>query len=102
MVCTTDHQQKTGEWFTIGKIFCPLLHKVFFLGFGFLNMQVILGNWSQISIGASKIFFTMKVVKYWNRFSREVIDAPSQERFKVWLDRALSNMIQLKMYLLSF
>jgi len=31
---------------------------------------------------------------------REVVDAPSLETFKVWLDRALSNLIWLKMSLL--
>jgi len=42
----------------------------------------------------------MRVVKHWNRLSREVIDAPPLERIKVRLDRGLSNLIQLKMSLL--
>jgi len=46
-----------------------------------------------------KKFFTVKVVKHWNRLPREVVDAPSLETFKVRLDRALSNLIQLKMFL---
>jgi len=41
-------------------------------------------------------FFTMRVMKHWNRLHREVVDAPSLETFKVWLDRALSNLLQLK------
>jgi len=38
-------------------------------------------------------FFTMRVVKYWNRLPREVVKAPSLETFKVRLARALSNLI---------
>ena len=41
----------------------------------------------------SNKFFTMRVVKHWNRLPREVVDAPSLEAFKVSLDRALSNLI---------
>ncbi|KFR07244.1 hypothetical protein Y956_16632, partial [Nipponia nippon] len=40
-----------------------------------------------------KKFFTMRVVKHWNRLCREVVDAPSLETFKARLDRALSNLI---------
>jgi len=48
-----------------------------------------------------KKFFTMRVVKHWNRLSREVIDAPSLETFKARLDGALSNLIQLMMFPLT-
>ncbi|KFP10463.1 hypothetical protein Z169_02453, partial [Egretta garzetta] len=40
-----------------------------------------------------KEFFTMKVVKHWNRLPREVVEAPSLETFKARLDGALSNLI---------
>jgi len=47
-----------------------------------------------------KKFFTLRVVKPWHRLPREVVDAPSLETFKVRLDDALCNLIQLKMSLL--
>ncbi|KFP17089.1 hypothetical protein Z169_01340, partial [Egretta garzetta] len=40
-----------------------------------------------------KKFFTMRVVKHWNGFPREVVEAPSLEAFKARLDRALGNLI---------
>jgi len=40
-----------------------------------------------------KKFFTIRVVKHWNRFPREVVEAPSLETFKARLDDALSNLV---------
>ncbi|KFW61395.1 hypothetical protein AS28_12674, partial [Pygoscelis adeliae] len=40
-----------------------------------------------------KKFFTLRVVKHWNRLPREAVDAPSLETFNVRLDGALSNLI---------
>ncbi|KFW69418.1 hypothetical protein AS28_06260, partial [Pygoscelis adeliae] len=40
-----------------------------------------------------KKFFTLRVVKHWQRLPREGVDAPSLETFKVRLDGALSNLI---------
>ncbi|KFQ95362.1 hypothetical protein Y956_15219, partial [Nipponia nippon] len=40
-----------------------------------------------------KKFFTMTVVRHWNRFPREVVDAPSLEVSKARLDGALSNLV---------
>ncbi|KFQ92178.1 hypothetical protein Y956_00126, partial [Nipponia nippon] len=40
-----------------------------------------------------KKFFTVRVVRYWNRLPREAVDAPSLEVFKAELDGALSNLI---------
>ena len=42
----------------------------------------------------------MRVVKPWNRFPREVVDAPFLETFKTMLDGALSNLVWWKMSLL--
>ena len=40
-----------------------------------------------------KKFFTLRVVRHWNRLPRDVVDAPSLEVFKVRLDGALSNLL---------
>ncbi|KFO55100.1 hypothetical protein N302_12428, partial [Corvus brachyrhynchos] len=40
-----------------------------------------------------KKFFTVRVVRHWQRLPREVVDAPSLEAFKASLDGALSNLV---------
>ena len=40
-----------------------------------------------------KKFFTVRVVKHWNRLPREAVDAPSLEVFKARLHGALSNLV---------
>ncbi|KGL87870.1 hypothetical protein N301_04818, partial [Charadrius vociferus] len=40
-----------------------------------------------------KKFFTMRVVRHWNRLPIEVVAAPSLEVFKARLDGALSNLV---------
>ncbi|KFR01431.1 hypothetical protein N306_09060, partial [Opisthocomus hoazin] len=40
-----------------------------------------------------KKFYTTRVVRHWNRLSREAVDAPSLEVFKARLDGALSNLV---------
>ncbi|KFR16566.1 hypothetical protein N306_06097, partial [Opisthocomus hoazin] len=40
-----------------------------------------------------KKFFTMRVVKHWNRLPREVVDAPSLAVFRARMDGALSNLV---------
>jgi len=44
--------------------------------------------------------FTIRVVRHWHSLPREVVDASSLETFKARSDRALSNLIHLKMSLL--
>ncbi|KFV44825.1 hypothetical protein N341_01601, partial [Tyto alba] len=40
-----------------------------------------------------KKFFTVRVLRHWNRVPREAVAFPSLEVFKARLDRALSNLI---------
>jgi len=42
-------------------------------------------------------YFTIKVVRQWHRLPREVVDVLSLKTFKVRLDRALSNLMELQM-----
>ncbi|GAB0181562.1 triadin [Grus japonensis] len=46
-----------------------------------------------------KKFFTVRVVRHWNRLPREVVDAPSLEVFKARLDGALGNLVQWRVSL---
>ena len=38
-------------------------------------------------------FFTQRVVTYWNRLPKEVVDAPSLDAFKARLGVALGNLV---------
>jgi len=40
-----------------------------------------------------KKFFTLRVVKHWNKLPRKAVAAPSLEVFKAMLDGALSNLV---------
>ncbi|KAK4828327.1 hypothetical protein QYF61_025796 [Mycteria americana] len=48
---------------------------------------------SRFRLDIRKKFFTLRVMRHWNRLAREVVDAPSLEVFKARLDGALSNLV---------
>ncbi|KFQ70196.1 hypothetical protein N335_01499, partial [Phaethon lepturus] len=47
----------------------------------------------KFTLDIRKKFFTMRVLRHWNRLPREAVDAPSVETFKARLDGALSNLL---------
>ena len=53
-------------------------------------MKLTKGRWRLDVRGK---FFTMRVVRCWNRLPREVVDAPSLEVFKARLDGALGSLV---------
>ncbi|KFV60157.1 hypothetical protein N341_13028, partial [Tyto alba] len=48
---------------------------------------------SRFRLDIRKKFFTVRVVRQWNRLPREVMYVPSLGVFKARLDGALSNMV---------
>jgi len=72
---------------------------------GFSQGCVVIGqggtalNYKGADLDIRKKFFTMRVVRHWNRFPREAVAAPSLEVFKARLDGALSNLVQWKVSL---
>jgi len=47
----------------------------------------------RLRLNIMKKCFTMRVVRTWNRLSREAVDASSLEAIKIKLDGALSNLV---------
>jgi len=50
-------------------------------------------NWKRVDLDIRKKFFTGRVMKHWNMWPSEVVDAPSLEVFKARLDGAWSNLV---------
>ncbi|KFP20941.1 hypothetical protein Z169_06015, partial [Egretta garzetta] len=50
-------------------------------------------NQGRFRLDIRKKFFTMRVVKHWNRLPRERVEAPFPETFKTRLDGDLSNLV---------
>ena len=48
---------------------------------------------SRFRLDNRKKFFTVRVVRHWNRLSRETVDDPFLEAFKARLDGALSILV---------
>ena len=47
----------------------------------------------RLRLDIRKKFFSVRVVRHWNRLPRKVVDAPSLEMFKTRLDEALGNVV---------
>lgn len=52
-----------------------------------------LGNMIQIRLNIQETFFTVYVVRHWNRMPKEVVNATSLELFKTRFDETLRNLI---------
>lgn len=60
--------------------------------------QGVMSKLKEGNLDSRKEFFTMRVVRPWSRWSREVLDAPSLAVFKVRLDKALNNLVKLELF----
>jgi len=47
----------------------------------------------KFQLNMRKNFFTLRVMKHWNRLPREVVDSPSLEIFKPRLDKVLCSLL---------
>ena len=46
-----------------------------------------------VMLDVRKKFFTVRMVRHWNRLPSEVVDVPYLEAFKARLDGAVSNLV---------
>ena len=51
---------------------------------------------SRFRLDIRKKFFTVRVVRHWNRLPQEAVDVPSLGVFKIRMDEALSNLVYWK------
>jgi len=47
----------------------------------------------RLRLDIRKKFFTLRMVRHWNRLPGEVVDVPSLEAFKARLDGTLHNLV---------
>ncbi|KAK4827896.1 hypothetical protein QYF61_022319 [Mycteria americana] len=59
----------------------------------FLQGHVVTGQGGRFRLDTRTKFFTMRVVKHWNRLPREVVDAPSLEMFKARVLKELADVL---------
>ena len=50
-------------------------------------------EYGRFRLDIRKKFFTVRVVRHWNRLPNEVVNVPSLEAFKARLDGAVSNLV---------
>jgi len=67
--------------------------KIFSSGLVAIGQGAMALRESRFRLDIRKKFFTIRMVKHWNRLPREVVEAPSLETFKARLDGALSNLV---------
>ncbi|GAB0185824.1 hypothetical protein GRJ2_001047700 [Grus japonensis] len=52
--------------------------------------KLLLGRFQLDSRGK---FFTMRTISHWNNLPREVVDSPTLDTFKIWLDGVLGHLV---------